>query len=239
MMFLARATAGLWIWAVGFSLLYGLHGIGCAGGSGGSGMWCGWPVSGVSVSTRSLLLAPAVQSHPVSIPLPSVPCLSLRPLSPLHALCVYSFPRFVFLSPLTLYALSVAWYVLLQAVWPGLLRFPWGHPPHIFTIGVVRPRPCFLAHSSIAAAITSIHHMLSLIHSFHCLPRSPGSLPFCRCHISAPRGFGPIQNDAVVILACSSLIVLLFSGPSPNLSAAVHPTALTPPPCPALPPLPL
>ena len=32
MMFLARATAGLWIWAVGFSLLYGLHGIGCAGG---------------------------------------------------------------------------------------------------------------------------------------------------------------------------------------------------------------
>ncbi|MCA1197266.1 hypothetical protein K9B35_04750 [Sphingomonas sp. R647] len=30
MRFLVRASAGLWLWALGFSLLYGLHGIGCA-----------------------------------------------------------------------------------------------------------------------------------------------------------------------------------------------------------------
>ncbi len=29
-MFLARASAGLILWAAGFSLLYGLHGLGCA-----------------------------------------------------------------------------------------------------------------------------------------------------------------------------------------------------------------
>nr|WP_314073389.1 hypothetical protein [uncultured Roseococcus sp.] len=32
MMFLARASAGLGLWAFGFSLLYALHGIGCASG---------------------------------------------------------------------------------------------------------------------------------------------------------------------------------------------------------------
>ncbi|TCH98309.1 hypothetical protein EJV46_14095 [Roseococcus sp. SYP-B2431] len=32
MTFLARASAGLMLWAFGFSLLYALHGIGCAGG---------------------------------------------------------------------------------------------------------------------------------------------------------------------------------------------------------------
>lgn len=32
MMFLARASAGLWLWALGFSLLYSLHGVGCASG---------------------------------------------------------------------------------------------------------------------------------------------------------------------------------------------------------------
>ena len=32
MMFLARTSAGLILWASGFSLLYGLHGIGCASG---------------------------------------------------------------------------------------------------------------------------------------------------------------------------------------------------------------
>ncbi|WP_448663912.1 hypothetical protein ACG3SL_04330 [Sphingomonas sp. CJ20] len=30
MRLLARASAGLWLWAMGFSLLYGLHGVGCA-----------------------------------------------------------------------------------------------------------------------------------------------------------------------------------------------------------------
>lgn len=32
MTFLARASAGLLLWAFGFSLLYALHGLGCAGG---------------------------------------------------------------------------------------------------------------------------------------------------------------------------------------------------------------
>jgi hypothetical protein len=30
MSLLLRATAGLWLWAFGFSLLYALHGLGCA-----------------------------------------------------------------------------------------------------------------------------------------------------------------------------------------------------------------
>jgi hypothetical protein len=32
MRLLLRASAGLWLWALGFSSLYGLHGIGCAQG---------------------------------------------------------------------------------------------------------------------------------------------------------------------------------------------------------------
>lgn len=32
MMLLARSSAGLILWAAGFSLLYGLHGLGCANG---------------------------------------------------------------------------------------------------------------------------------------------------------------------------------------------------------------
>lgn len=59
MMFLARASAGLILWATGFSLLYGLHGIGCASG------WTEVPVAGgtlfrwLLVATWMLLCAAA------------------------------------------------------------------------------------------------------------------------------------------------------------------------------------
>ncbi|MEQ6332442.1 hypothetical protein [Sphingobium sp. MK2] len=42
MRMLGRVTVGLWLWALAFSLLYALHGIGCAGG------WHGWPLPGGS-----------------------------------------------------------------------------------------------------------------------------------------------------------------------------------------------
>lgn len=60
MMFLARASAGLMMWAFGFTLLYALHGIGCASG------WNEVPMSGgtlfrwILVSTWALLLVAAV-----------------------------------------------------------------------------------------------------------------------------------------------------------------------------------
>jgi len=40
---LARASAGLWLWAFGFCLLYALHGLGCARG------WNGLPLPGGTV----------------------------------------------------------------------------------------------------------------------------------------------------------------------------------------------
>ncbi|WP_419898229.1 hypothetical protein [Roseomonas sp. USHLN139] len=48
MRLLARASAGLLVWAFGFSLLYGLHGLGCA---------LGWQdVGGAGVSLFRLVL---------------------------------------------------------------------------------------------------------------------------------------------------------------------------------------
>jgi hypothetical protein len=43
MRFLARACAGLLLWALGFSLLYTLHGLGCARG------WSEVPLAGASL----------------------------------------------------------------------------------------------------------------------------------------------------------------------------------------------
>jgi hypothetical protein len=48
---LLRMTAGLTHWAVAFCVLYGLHGIGCAGG------WAAVAIGPVSVQRLALLLA--------------------------------------------------------------------------------------------------------------------------------------------------------------------------------------
>ncbi len=51
MRLLLRASAGLWLWALGFSLLYGLHGIGCAQG------WNRLPLLGGTVFGWSMISA--------------------------------------------------------------------------------------------------------------------------------------------------------------------------------------
>jgi len=60
MRLLLGASAGLWLWALGFSLLYGLHGIGCAQGwhrvSLLGGTIFGWSM----ISAWVLLIATAV-----------------------------------------------------------------------------------------------------------------------------------------------------------------------------------
>ena len=62
MMFLARASAGLWIWAVGLTLLYSLHGIGCAGGLNRIPLAFGTVFRWAMVGTWLLLCAAAAAS---------------------------------------------------------------------------------------------------------------------------------------------------------------------------------
>ena len=58
-MFLARASVGLMVWAFGFSLLYALHGIGCASGWNEVQMCGGTLFRWILVSTWMLLILAA------------------------------------------------------------------------------------------------------------------------------------------------------------------------------------
>lgn len=62
MKLLARASAGLWLWALGFSLLYALHGIGCARGWHRmpllGGTMFGWATIGLWLALAAMSAAP-------------------------------------------------------------------------------------------------------------------------------------------------------------------------------------